>query len=108
MSDSAGEKTEKPTAKKNTENRNEGQVPRTQALGGWASMMVVALALPPLLGRELSALIDLPRGALHVAEHPTVPVPLAILREGRRHPSLPPRPLAAARMRMRLLRTPAP
>ncbi|HEY9563290.1 MAG TPA: EscU/YscU/HrcU family type III secretion system export apparatus switch protein [Nocardioides sp.] len=85
MSDSAGEKTEKPTAKKNKENRKEGQVPRTQELGGWASMMVVALALPPLLGRELSALIDLLRGALRAAEDPTVPVALAILREGLLH-----------------------
>src|SRR3546814_19006363 len=47
--------------------------------------MVVALALPPLLGRELSALIDLLRGALRAAEDPTVPVALAILREGLLH-----------------------
>ncbi len=47
------EKTEKPTAKKRKENRKEGQVPRTQELGGWASLLLVGMALPALLGREL-------------------------------------------------------
>ena len=55
----SGEKTEKPTARKNKENRKEGQVPRTQELGGWASMLLVGMALPMLLGRELTALQEL-------------------------------------------------
>ena len=40
------EKTEKPTERKRKESRKEGQVPRTQELGGWASMLVVGMALP--------------------------------------------------------------
>ena len=51
-----GEKTEKPTAKKNKENRKEGQVPRTQELGAWASMLVVGMAMPALIGREMTSL----------------------------------------------------
>ena len=51
-----GEKTEKPTPKKNKENRKEGQVPRTQELGAWASLLVVGMALPALIGREMTAL----------------------------------------------------
>ena len=46
------ERTEKPTARKKKENKKEGQIPRTPELGAWGSMMVVALALPPLASRE--------------------------------------------------------
>lgn len=57
MSD--GEKTEKPTPKKNKENRKEGKVPRTQELGAWAALALFVLSLPKLLGRELATLRDL-------------------------------------------------
>jgi len=65
-----GEKTEKPTPKKNKESRKEGQVPRTQELGAWASMLVVGMAMPALIGREMTALralmydaFTMPKGA---------------------------------------------
>ena len=44
------EKTEKPTARKRKESRKEGQVPRTQELGGWATLLLVGMVLPSLLG----------------------------------------------------------
>ena len=53
------EKTEKPTAKKRKESRKEGQVPRTQELGGWASLLLVGHGAAVLLGRELTALREL-------------------------------------------------
>ena len=52
----SGEKTEKPTAKKRKEARKEGQVARTQELGGWATVLLLGLAMPVLLGKELTAL----------------------------------------------------
>ena len=51
-----GEKTEKATPKKRKQNRKEGQVPRTQELGAWSASLLVAMALPKLLGHELDAL----------------------------------------------------
>ena len=48
----SGEKTEKPTAKRRKESRKEGQVARTQELGGWASVLVFGLAMPVLLKHE--------------------------------------------------------
>jgi flagellar biosynthetic protein FlhB len=55
----AEEKTEKPTAKRRKESRKEGQVPRTQELGGWATLLLVAILLPLLVSRELEALQEL-------------------------------------------------
>ena len=72
------EKTEQPTARRRKESRKEGQVPRTQELGGWATLMIVALVLPPLLGRELTALAELMRdcfalrGPVEVADATTL------------------------------------
>jgi flagellar biosynthesis protein FlhB len=56
---SGGEKTEKPTAKKNKENRKEGKVPRTQELGAWSALVLFAMGVPKLLGHELTVLRDL-------------------------------------------------
>ena len=55
----SGEKTEKPTERRRKESRKEGQVPRTQELGGWSSMLVVGVAAPMLLSHELDALREL-------------------------------------------------
>lgn len=56
---SGEEKTEKPTPKKNRENRKEGKVPRTQELGAWSALALFALAVPKLLAHELGSLRDL-------------------------------------------------
>ncbi len=81
----SGEKTEKPTPKKHKQNRKEGQVPRTQELGGWASMMLLGLALPMLLARELGNLRDLMIGAMTWQGETSVFDALAALREGAGH-----------------------
>lgn len=59
MADSAGEKTEKPTAKRRKEARKEGQVPRTQELGAWTTMLAIAMATPALVGKEVTRLREL-------------------------------------------------
>lgn len=86
MSGSAGgEKTEKPTPKRRKENRKEGQVPRTQELGGWASMLAVGMALPMLLGRELTALRELMVRALTLGEDATTAKAIILLVDASRH-----------------------
>lgn len=79
------EKTEKPTAKKNKENRKEGQVPRTQELGAWLTMLVVGLTLPGLLGRELSALHALMFRCLAAIAEPSAERALHLVSEGLWH-----------------------
>jgi flagellar biosynthesis protein FlhB len=81
----SGEKTEKPTARKNKENRKEGQVPRTQELGGWASMLLVGMALPMLLGRELTALQELMVMCLNASGDPDPEVALQLMGQGLTH-----------------------
>ncbi|WP_101525409.1 EscU/YscU/HrcU family type III secretion system export apparatus switch protein [Nocardioides houyundeii] len=81
----SGEKTEKPTARKNKENRKEGQVPRTQELGGWASMLLVGMALPMLLGRELTALQELMVTCLNASGEPDPEVALQLMGQGLTH-----------------------
>src|SRR3712207_8432276 len=66
----AEEKTEAPTAKKKKEARKEGQVPRTQELGGWATLAAFGAVLELGAGHELSSLRDLMVSALRVAEDP--------------------------------------
>ena len=48
------EKTEAPTAKKKKESRKEGQVPRTQELGGWSTLLAFGMLLDFAAGRELT------------------------------------------------------
>lgn len=79
------EKTEQPTAQKRKENRKEGQVPRTQELGGWGSMLLVGMILPLLLGRELEALRELMVASFRAASSPDVPTALEMLSEGLWH-----------------------
>lgn len=83
--DSGGEKTEKPTPKKLKEARKEGQVPRTPDLGAWASVLVLALALPPLLGREFDRLRGVFHSSLRAAEQPSISLATSLLREGLLH-----------------------
>ena len=66
----AEEKTEAPTAKKKKESRKEGQVPRTQEFGGWATLVAFGLLLDLGAGHELSSLRDLMARAFRVAEDP--------------------------------------
>jgi flagellar biosynthetic protein FlhB len=79
------EKTEKPTPKKRRESRKEGQVPRTQELGGWASLLIVGMALPPLLSRELTALQELMVTCFSLPADTGPEDALALLGQGARH-----------------------
>jgi flagellar biosynthetic protein FlhB len=81
----SGEKTEKPTAKKRKESRKEGQVARTQELGGWATMLLFGLAMPVLLGRELSTWQQLMERTFRQLENPSPSAALSLLREAAGH-----------------------
>jgi flagellar biosynthetic protein FlhB len=85
VSGGGGEKTEKPTEKRRKESRKEGQVPRTQELGGWASLLVVGAAAPMLLGRELGALRELMVTCLTRGDRATPTQALALLGRGGQH-----------------------
>jgi flagellar biosynthetic protein FlhB len=79
------EKTEKPTARKRRESRKEGQVPRTQELGGWATLLLVGMVLPTLLTRELSALAELMRDCFTVRGDVEVADATTLLGQGAEH-----------------------
>jgi flagellar biosynthetic protein FlhB len=77
----AGEKTEKATPKKRKESRKEGQVARTAELGGWISLLLVTLALPPALRHQADAITGLMTECLRALEEPSVEVATALMRE---------------------------
>lgn len=81
----SGEKTAKPTERRRKESRKEGQVPRTQELGGWASLLVVGATAPMLLSRELTALKELMVTCLTLGDKATPERALALLGEGGQH-----------------------
>ena len=80
-----GEKTEKPTAKRRKEARKEGQVARTQELGGWATLLVVGLAMPTLLAHELGKLRELMTASLTMGAHASVAKDLLLLGAAAKH-----------------------
>lgn len=82
---SSEEKTEKPTPKKKKEARKEGQVPRTQELGGWLGLLVVALAMGPLMDRQIDALRTMMATDLRAIEDPSIELALQLLGDGARH-----------------------
>ncbi len=79
------EKTEKATPKKRKESRREGQVPRTQELGGWATLLLVGIVLPSLLTRELRAVAELMRTCFSLPPDTDAEDALALLGEGATH-----------------------
>ena len=79
------ERTEQPTARKKKENKKEGTVPRTQELGAWGAMMMVALVLPPLASRELGALRNLMTDDLRLAGDPSIAEARSLLGHGLSH-----------------------
>lgn len=101
----AGEKTEKPTPKRKKEARKEGQVPRTQDVGGWLSLLVVGLAIGPLAGWELRELRTLMAGTLAAIEDPSVPLALQLVGDGAQHAFLVVLVLASAVMVVSVLGT---
>ena len=81
----SGEKTEKATPKRRKQARKEGQVARTPDLGGWATVLLLGMAMPVLLTKELTALRDLLVHALTLVDHPSTTVALHLLRDGAGH-----------------------
>jgi flagellar biosynthetic protein FlhB len=76
------EKTEKATPKKVKEARKEGQVARTQELGGWAAMLALAVNLEWLVARGTEEIrIHMVR-VLALLENPTTADALRMLGEG--------------------------
>lgn len=78
----AGEKTEKATPKKRKESRKEGQVARTAELGGWISLFLVTLALPPARRYQADSITGLMSRCLRALEDPSVEVAAALFRDG--------------------------
>lgn len=76
------EKTEKATPKKVKESRKEGQVARTQELGGWAAMLALALNLEWLVVLATDKLRLLMLRVLGLLEDPTSADALTMLGEG--------------------------
>jgi flagellar biosynthetic protein FlhB len=79
------EKSEKATSKKNKQNRKEGKVPRTQELGAWSAVALFSLALPKLLGHEVSELQGLMTASLSMGEHADIGKAVTMLGEGLWH-----------------------
>jgi flagellar biosynthesis protein FlhB len=73
------EKTEQATPRRRKENRKQGKVPRTQELGQWSALALFALALPKLLGREVTALQEIMTTALSMGGEADVDTALALL-----------------------------
>jgi flagellar biosynthesis protein FlhB len=79
------EKTEAPTAKKKKEARKEGQVPRTQELGGWTTLVAFGMLLDVGAGHELTSLRDLMARAFRVTEDPDPAKAMAAMGGGLTH-----------------------
>ncbi|MFZ5846935.1 MAG: EscU/YscU/HrcU family type III secretion system export apparatus switch protein [Actinomycetota bacterium] len=82
MSSSGEEKTEKPTPKKVKENRKEGKIPRTQDLGGWGSLFVIALIMPWLVNIAFGKLRELMLRSLALIKDPDPAKVTSMLHEG--------------------------
>ncbi len=79
------EKTEAPTAKKKKQSRKEGQVPRTQELGGWLTLLALGLTLDFAAGHEIKALMALMSDCLRALSDADVEVALELLGRGMKH-----------------------
>ncbi len=79
------EKTEAPTAKKRKESRKEGQVPRTQELGSWSTLLAFGLLLDMAAGRELTSMKELMVRSFRLVEDPDPDKALALLGDGLMH-----------------------
>ncbi|HET6561873.1 MAG TPA: EscU/YscU/HrcU family type III secretion system export apparatus switch protein [Marmoricola sp.] len=79
------EKTEAPTAKKRKESRKEGQVPRTQELGSWSTLLAFGMLLDVAAGRELTSMKELMVRSFRLVEEPDPDKALALLGDGLMH-----------------------
>ena len=85
MAASSGEKTEKPTPKRRKESRKEGQVARTQELGGWVTVLAAGAAAPILVSRELDRMRELLTTSMITIQHADASTDMVLLGEALRH-----------------------
>ena len=78
----ADERTEKATPRKLKQSRKEGQVARTQDLGAWASVLVVAMTLRTLMGTGMDRIRELLVSTLQMDSSPDVHDAMGVLRHG--------------------------
>ncbi|WGL51971.1 EscU/YscU/HrcU family type III secretion system export apparatus switch protein [Nocardioides sp. BP30] len=81
----AGEKTEKPTAKRRRETRKKGQVARTPEFGQWLTILVVSALVGPLLTRELRTWQDIFEASLRSISDPEPAKALDLMGSAMRH-----------------------
>lgn len=76
----ADDKTEKPTGKRLSKARKDGNIARTQEFGQWGSLFVLTLVLDPLLAHEATRLQELMKGSLQAIGNPDPKVAAHLLR----------------------------
>jgi flagellar biosynthetic protein FlhB len=81
---SAEEKTEQATPQKKKKSRKEGQVARSQEIGPWAAVLVVAMMLNYLTGKGVDSVQALLTRSLAMTRQPSVESALMLLAEGGR------------------------
>lgn len=78
-------KTEKPTPKRRQEARKKGQIPRTQELGQWLTVLLLSIAIGPMLKHEIVVWEDTMTGCLRAIEDPQPALALDLLGTAMRH-----------------------
>ncbi len=78
----SGEKTEKPTGKRQREAKREGQTPRTQDLASWSAVMATSFILPWAWGHAGRALRELMVTLGALITDPDVPGAMMLMRDG--------------------------
>jgi flagellar biosynthetic protein FlhB len=81
----AGDKTEKPTAKRRKKARKEGQIARTPEFGQWLTVLLFSMMTGPLLGHELRTWQDLMRSSLRAISSPDPGQALGLFGTAMRH-----------------------
>ncbi len=82
MAGQRDDRTEKPTAKRKRESRQDGKIAKTPELAGWLSLLAVTSALPTLLRSATARVEGVFAQASHVMANPTVPGALAVFESG--------------------------
>jgi flagellar biosynthetic protein FlhB len=78
----SGEKTEKPTAQRKKEARQEGRIPRTPDLGSWAGLLVATTLIPMVAGNTIKTAERLLAQSVTIIADPDPQKALALLGKG--------------------------
>jgi len=85
VSSGGGEKTEKPTPKRRKEARKEGQVARTQELGGYATLAVFSLVAGFAVKHEATAVMELMQRTMRLIGEPDQGTAIRLLGDALMH-----------------------